>query len=282
MVTPPSRDREAIDAILGDRLDAAKTARRAAAASLEVARNAEDTWQRMRDAVRAGHHAAIMHLFRREASLFSSLRSHSDPSVPFLEELYRSSEQAAREGARHFPSSFPSACAAQNIQIDTTSRHPRYTVKEFIEITVDDRALEATIVPRDGQSLTLPLDVDPIVERLRSETHRLFEEMRDTKRLLAGLRKAYRAVLREEKKKAGEELPLRRVANRLSKNWAHFKYDEFNIDLARIVREGTTTVDKDRLHLNHTRDTRQGILLHGLERSGYFGFISFKPGDTNA
>ena len=66
------------------------------------------------------------------------------------------------------------------------------------------------------------------------------------------------------------------VANRLSKNWARFRYDEFNVDLGNAVRSGETSIDKDRLHLNHTRDTRQGMLLHGLERSGYVGFISFK------
>ena len=122
----------------------------------------------------------------------------------------------------------------------------------------------------------MPLDIDPLVMHLQAEIARLFETKRDPKRFLAGLRKAYEAVLREEKKSPGDELPLRRVVNRLSKNRARFRYDEFNVDLGDAVRLGKTSIDKVQIHLNHTRDTRQGMLLHGLERSGYMGFISFK------
>lgn len=282
MVTTPDSDNESLASVLSDRLGAAKAKRREAATALETARRAEDTWQALLDAVRAERCAEVVHIFRRESALFSALRAQKDPSVPILENLYRSSEQKALEAARRFPSTFPEACTENGVQLDTTSRHPRYTVKEFIEVLVDDRALEATVAPRDGQPTSIPLDVAPVAERLHVEIARLFEKQRDLKRLLSGLRKAYHAVIREEKRKTGDDLPLRRVANRLSKNWAHFRYDEFNVDLARIIRDGPTNVDNERLHLNHTRDTRQGMLLHGLERGGYLGFISFKPEDSNA
>ncbi|MCH8218271.1 MAG: hypothetical protein IH892_16050 [Planctomycetes bacterium] len=169
------------------------------------------------------------------------------------------------------------ACDAAGVELDSNSRHPKYSIREFIQTVVDERKLEAQVTPRDAKSATIPLDVDPLVAHLQAEVRRLFETQRDPKRFLGGLRKAYKAALREEKKSPGDELPLRRVANRLSKNWARFRYDEFNVDLGNAVRSGKTSIDKDRLHLNHTRDTRQGMLLYGLEPSGYVGFISFKP-----
>src|SRR5262249_9797172 len=111
---------------------------------------------------------------------------------------------------------------------------------------------------------------------------RLFDRSLDSKRFLAGLRRAYRAVLKEEKRKMGDEVPLRRVSNRLGKNWKSLSMDEFNVDLARIVKSGELAIEGERMHLNHTRDTRMGILLHGLEAGGYVGFISFKKEGANA
>ena len=74
----------------------------------------------------------------------------------------------------------------------------------------------------------------------------------------------------------GEEIPLRRVTHRMSKNLTRFASDEFNIDLATAVRENELTIEGYQLHLAHTRNTRQGMLLYGMEGSGYVGFISFR------
>src|SRR5205814_1154830 len=93
---------------------------------------------------------------------------------------------------------------------------------------------------------------------------------------LRSLHTAYAAVLRAEERPDGDELPLRRVTNRLAKNLNRFAADEFNVDLSRLVQRGDLVIEGKRLHLNHTRDQRQGMLLHGLESGGYVGFISFK------
>jgi len=69
---------------------------------------------------------------------------------------------------------------------------------------------------------------------------------------------------------------LRRLTNRLAKNLNRFAADEFNVDLAQLVKSGSLVIDGRRMHLNHTRQIRQGMLLHGLEEGGYVGFISFK------
>lgn len=254
----------------------AKSKRRELDAALEEVRRAEVVWKRLVEAQKGGRSAEIVSIFRKESDVFARLRDKDDEAVPQLEALYKESEEEAKNTARRFATLFPKACDSAGIELDFSSRHPKYSIREFIQTVVDERKLEAQVTPRDAKSASIPLDVDPLVAHLQAEVRRLFETKRDPKRFLRGLRKAYKAVLREEKKSPGDELPLRRVANRLSKNWARFRYDEFNVDLGNAVRSGETSIDKDRLHLNHTRDTRQGMLLYGLEHGGYVGFISFK------
>ena len=142
---------------------------------------------------------------------------------------------------------------------------------------LDERGATATVVPRDGNETVVGLDLDLVVETLRAERTRLFDRQINPQSFLRRLVTAYNAILRTERRPVGDAVPLRRVANRLAKNLNHFAADEFNIDLSGLVRRGHTLVDGERLHLNHTRDRRQGMLLHGIESGGYVGFISFRP-----
>ena len=254
----------------------ARSKRREIEAAIQEAQRAEDAWGRLLEAHRESRYGEIVSIFRRQSDVFVRLRDNADEAVPLLELLYRTSEEEANNTARRFATLFPEACDIAGIELDLSSRHPRYSVQQFIQTVVDERKLEVQVTPRDADSTTLPLDIGPLIAHLQAEIARLFGTNRDPGRFLAGLRKAYQAVLRDEKKPLGDELPLRRVANRLSKNLSRFRYDEFNVDLGKVIRSGETSIDRVRLHLNHTRDTRQGMLLYGLERSGYMGFISFK------
>ena len=111
---------------------------------------------------------------------------------------------------------------------------------------------------------------------------RLFERPVDRDRFLRTLFNAYAAVIRADNARQDEdEVSLRRVMNRLDKNLKKsLSADEFNVDLANIVKSGNLTVDDRRMLLNHTRIPRQGMLLHELEEGGYQGFISFKKEQT--
>ena len=274
MTTP---DLRVLSQLLERKAEEAKSNRRKLDAALEEARRTEEAWKRLLEAQKAGRSAEVVRILRKESDVFAQLRDKEDEAVPVLLALCRKAEAEAKSTARRFATLFPKACDAAGIELDLSSRHPKYSIREFIQTIVDEQKLEAQVTPRDANSSTIPLDIDPIVTHLQAENRRLFETKRDPKRFLAGLRKAYQAVLLEEKKSPGDELPLRRVANRLSKNRAHFRYDEFNVDLGNAIRSGETSIDKAQIHLNHTRATRQGMLLYGLERSGYMGFISFKP-----
>ena len=258
----------------------AKSKRREIFVAFKKARRSEEVWQRLFDAQTSGYSATIYNIFQKESDWFAQLRKENDEIIPLLELLYRESEVKAKNTVRQFATLFPNACDKAGIQLDKSSRHPNYSIMNFVQTLVDERKLEVRVKPRNAKSVTLPADIGPLVAHLEMEIKRLFETKRDPKQFLIGLRTAYHAVLREEKKSPGDKLPLRRVANRMSKNRAHLRYDEFNVDLSNIVRSGITKIDNERLQINHTRNTRQGMLLYGLERSGYIGFISFKPEGT--
>ena len=254
----------------------AKSRQREIVVALKKAQLSEEIWQSLFDAQKSDYSAAIFNIFRKESDWFTQLRKDNEEIIPLLESFYIESEEKARNTVRQFSSLFPNACDKAGVKLDQSSRHPNYSIGNFIKTFVDERKLEVHITPRDAKTVILPADIEPLVSHLQKEIKRLFETTRDPNQFLTGLRTAYQAVLREEKKLLGDELPLRRVANRLSKNRAYFRYDEFNVDLGNAIRSGKTKIDNSRLQINHTRNTRQGMLLYGLERSGYIGFISFK------
>ena len=196
-----------------------------------------------------------------------------------VEELRDTFAATLESTLKQFDRLFPDAAQLAHIDIDSTSRHPRYTVKQgFIQVEVDERSYSATITPRDGKSIELGLDVYAIVERLESEIDRLFGRKADHSRFLRTLFNAYSAVIRSDAdRQDGDEVSLRRVMNRLDKNLKKsLSPDEFNVDLSEIIRSGHLEIAGHRIQLNHTRIPRQGMLLHGLEEGGYQGFISFK------
>ena len=197
-----------------------------------------------------------------------------------IDETRLECEEAATQTIKGFGRTFPDAVRESNIEIDSTSRHPRYTVYQgFIQIYVNDRAYTVTITPRDGTMIKLGLDVAPIVERLKEEIDRLFNRRFEPTAFLSTLFRAYSSVIRAERRQDGDQVPIRRVTNRLSKNLNRFSPDEFNVDLAKLLRTSESEIDGRVMRLNHTRHPRQGMLLQGLEEGGYIGFISFNKED---
>lgn len=244
---------------------------------LEHAEHARRFWDDLLTSLRHGHVAHALLILRREGDFIREARGTDDAVVQRLRAMYGELQTSARVSATNVARDLPSAARSAGIEIDSTSRHPTYTFNQgFLRLELDERNLTAKVAPRDGNAIEIGLDVDHIVETVRSQQSRLFERSLDADVVLRSIYTAYTAVLRAERKAEGYELPLRRVMSRLAKNLNRFAADEFNVDLSRLVQRGDLTVDGKRLHLNHTRDRRQGILLHGLESGGYVGFISFK------
>jgi hypothetical protein len=244
---------------------------------LEYAQRARSFWDDLLASLERGHSAHALLLLRREAEFLRELQTTDEPTVRRLRELGSELREQTRSSASRIAREFPPAARDAGIQIDSTSRHPTYTFQQgFLRLEMDERNFTAKVVPRDGNPIVVGLDLSLVVETIRSEQARLFERQIDPQAFLRSLHTAYTAVLRAEGRSEGDEVPLRRVTNRMVKNLNRFAADEFNIDLSNLVQRGELVVDGKRVHLNHTRDRRQGMLLHGLESGGYVGFISFK------
>lgn len=271
----PSTD---FEALFSKAASVAKAEEEQARKTHERARQALSVWSELQTYHSKGWDAHVVALFRREARFFHELRAANDSRIDALESLYRASEQHAKEAISRFPADFERACLTAGIDLDQTSRHPHYTIRGFIEVDVNEFAIRAVVKPRDGARGEIPLDIPALIEYLSAQQKRLFERSWDPKPFLTRLFTAYQAALKEDRRPPGDDLPIRRVIHRLSKNMAFFALDEFNVDLARAIREGAPQVKEHSLHLGHTRNTRQGMLLQGLEDTGYVGFIAFRKG----
>ncbi len=220
--------------------------------------------------------SVLLHL-DRNAEYVRSLRDAGDPIASVLDSYRNDAQARAQTLVRALGRSFPEAVRQAGLGIDPSSRHPKYAFRDgFIRLEFDEKRLIAKVSNREGEERQYGLDLDLLVRVLQREHSRLFDRDFKSEPFLRSLYTAYSAVLRAEGLADGTEVPIRRVMHRLAKNLNRFSADEFNVDLASIIQSGHTTVDGHKLHLNHTRNTRQGLLLYGLEQGGYVGFISFK------
>lgn len=257
---------------VGPRADQARKHVDTARQELARAEQASTFWQDLVTHLRAGNPANVLLVLRREVAV-----EIGSPVAAELEKIRAEAEALARQIVPTFGRDFPEAVRNAGLEIDSTSRHPRYTFRQgFIRVEVDERNFIAKLIPRDGTETLVGMDLGALIKSLQQEISRIFGRKLDAEGLLRSLYTAYAATLRAENRPEGEEVPLRRVMNRMAKNLSRFRGDEFNVDLAQLVRSGNTTVDGRRMHLNHTRKARLGVLLHGLESGGYVGFISFK------
>ena len=246
---------------------------------LEQAKLALEVWTRVRDDLRARHYADALIAITATGDPPVVLEE-SHPHRALAQQLRDSLEPKSRQVTTRFEKDFPTLARSRGLELDRSSRHPHYTLMQrFIRVDVDERRCTVTILPRDGTPTIIGADAALATDRLAAEIRRITERPFDADGLARSLHTAYVAVLRTEQRPDGDEVPLRRVTGRLAKNLNRFAGDEFNYDLARLVRHGKTVVDGKRLHLNHTRNTRQGMLLHGMEEGGYVGFLSFKRDD---
>jgi len=248
-----------------------------ARAALVQAENTRRFWEDLARHLSEENPASILLVLRQNSGYLQELRASENQILEMLDDIRSDSESRAAEIAKSFGWAFPEAIRQAGIEPDKTSRHPRYTFRQgFLRLEVDDREFIARLLPRDGQEIVLGLDVHPLVNRLVAEEARIFRRQFQPEQLLRSIYTAYLASLKVERRSEGEDIPLRRVTNRLAKNLNRFAADEFNVDLSQLVKSGRLVIEGRRMHLNHTRQIRQGMLLHGLEEGGYVGFISFK------
>lgn len=213
----------------------------------------------------------------KEKERLRQWRAAGHPAITTLESLYREAKSAADQGMVAFPGDLERACTESNLQIDRTSREPHYTFQNgFLELDVDTGKHLAHLKDREARLATVPADIGAVIEVVAAEYKRLFGRQFEGEKFLRKLRSNYQAVLKKENLPDGETLPIRRITHRLGKNEKGFHTDEFLIDLSRLAEEGPLEIDGMRLDLQQTKDTNQGMLLHGVASRGYIGFIVFR------
>lgn len=243
----------------------------------EAAAQDEKTWANIHNFLDKGWTLHLLALLEKEAPRLKRMRTDNHPAIPTIEDAYRRAKEERNRIFRRFPSLLEEAFANSGLSIDPTSRHPKYTMENgFFRLEIDEKKGIARLLDHEGRLAETPADIQAIVETVRKERQRIFERKYNAKKFLQSLRTQYKAVIRKEKQPDGSSVPIRHITRRLGKNVKGFRTDEFLVDLSRLAQDGPFEIDGRRLDLQQTKDTNQGMLLHGAAGRGYVGFIVFK------
>ncbi|KKG12532.1 hypothetical protein [Methanosarcina sp. 2.H.A.1B.4] len=216
-------------------------------------------------------------LMEKEQNSVTIFKNKYPSSVYALEELYEGSKEESVKLLKRFPAYFEKACKEASLDIDPTSRHPRYRVcNSFIEVEISEKMERARIFDREGILEEITCDIGAIIESLQFHKERLFGREFNGMKFLLNVYRQYEYLIKKEKMSKGDSIPIRKITTRMGKNIKEFRTDEFLLDISRLVRENILVIDGWKLDFQQTKDSKKGILLHGFEDRGYVGFITFK------
>ncbi len=219
----------------------------------------------------------ILFLFNREAPFFNKIEAENPVMKEALQEIRKISQDKAESIEHRFPSFLDEACQSTNLPLDRTSRDPRYTFESgFFTLEIDHKSRMARLSDNEGKLDEFPTDIGAITEAVSREHKRVFGRAFDGRSFLRKIRNQYMAIIRREKLQDGYAIPIRKITYRLGKNERGFRTDVFAIQLSRLIVQGPLEIDGRQLDLQQTKDTNQGMLLHGPAARGYIGYIIFK------
>lgn len=234
-------------------------------------------WEELSSFVERNWPLHTLDLLEKQRELLRTMRTERHPAIHALDDLLCSAKEEAESVRRRFINGLDEACSKNGIPLDRESRHPRYTFeKGFIQLEIDDQKGLARLSDHEGRLDEFLADIGAIVEGIQREHARLFGRQFDGRKFLQKLRRNYLAVLEKQGETDGASVPIRRITTRLGKNEEGFRTDEFLVDLSRLVERGPAETDGFRFDLQQTKDTNQGMLLHGAAGRGYVGFITFR------
>jgi hypothetical protein len=234
-------------------------------------------WQRLAKYVEKEWHLSLVALIKGQPEYLTKRRETDNATIDDLGSLYQSSQAEAEKEFRRFPGKIEEAFRDVVPKIDRNSQHPRYYFGEgFFQLQVDDKRQTAKLSDNEGLLGEVSADPGAVVELVRQEYSRVFERPYEPRKVLSKLRHQYLSVLKRSDQPDGTVVPIRTITQRLGKNEKGFRTDEFLFDLSRLVNDNFTEIDGMKLDLQQTKDTNQGMLLHGLAGRGYVGFITFR------
>jgi len=262
---------------VNDLLANAKNDAKALKADAERAAEIEKLWEGLHSFLVKEWPLHILDLLDRELAQLRELRAAEHPAIQAIEAVYCDAKDQAAAVKRRYPSYLEEACRSAGLVLDPESRHPTYTLEQrFFQLKVDEQKWVARLSDHEGRLADLPADVDAVTEVILRERKRIFGRPFNGSKFLKLLRSQYLAVVKKDKQPDGASIPIRHITRRLGKNAKGFRSDEFLVDLSRLVEHGPTDVAGYRLDLQQTKDTTQGMLLHGVAGRGYIGFILFR------
>lgn len=260
-----------------DQLGAAKERKQATKQIFEEATIIERVWEDFLLFASRDWYMHLLDLLNKQASVFNKISAGNHNVASTLKEAIQLATTQSDTIIRRYPTFLEDSCQKANLPLDPDSRHPRYNLNNgFFRLEIDEIKRIARLSNNEGRIAELPADVNAVVETIQREYKRIFDRSFDGKKFLKRLRKEYIAILKKEKQEDGASIPIRHITRRLGKNMKGFRTDEFLVDLSRLVGKGPFEIDGRRIDLQQTKDTKQGMLLHGAAGRGYIGFIIFK------
>lgn len=240
---------------------------------LDVAAKERDVWQAMIQYRDRGWWCHLHALFVHEAPFFHRLRAGDHPVVPQLEMLCRDALAKAEGIIIDMPRLMDTMATKHNLPLDRIrSRHPKYLFRDgFITVEIDDAKRSARVRDNESKLKELPADLEAIADALTREDARIFGRNFKGGAFLTTLHKAYLAILKKEKRPDGSPVPLRQIGRHLN-----VRMDEFVIDVSMIAAKGPLVADGFRFELQQTKDTDEGVLLHGPAGRGMVNLVLFR------
>lgn len=222
-----------------------------------------------------GWHLHILSIADHLSDLPSYLIEKDSHNENVINDAIRIAEGERKDIIRRYPKYLSEACHNAGISLDKDCRHPKYTFNErFFTLEVDERRCIAKLYDRGCRLGEFPADIGAVIESVLKEHERIFNRPLNGEKLLKKLRKHYLAVIKQKKAERGSSILIRQIISRLKKEKG-FRLDEFLYDLSRLVSNSSLGVDGYRMELQQTKDTREGLLLHGAAGRGYIGYLVF-------
>lgn len=224
--------------------------------------------------------AAVELLGKHAAFLAKAAEDGWGADIPVLVVALRDAWEDCRargtEEFRSFPARFPEELARRGLALDSSSRHPRYTLDGgLIVVEVSARGYRSSIETRGGARAQMPADVAYVADCVTETRVRLLGRNFDPPAFLGELVAARVALGPAE-----GPVPVRALAAAVdtARGRKRLILDEFLVDLGLLMTWDGLADSQWVPHLQHTRDASEGVHVFRLERGGLVGMIDLHRG----
>ncbi len=223
-------------------------------------------------ALKEERYAQILEIWKKDSATITNIGNSNNLSEIFLK-INNLAKQKCQDIAKNYPFLIEDACKKENIKIDETSRHPKYTFYEnFIILEIDEKNCRANAYTSVEKLFKVPFDLSLVIPQLKKEIDRIFNSSYNPNEFINNLYKYYLEILKEENKKPDEYITIRKITDKMKKDDNKFRMDEFVFKLSKFMKDKNDYGFK--INFQHTKNQESGILLHGLEQQGLIERIS--------